>query len=82
MRKVWNWLIESNRWKHVLGGLLIGLGADDWYCANYAGAGVALALELKDKMWGGQFDWIDAGLTYASSIVGQLIRKGVLLCFQ
>jgi hypothetical protein len=82
MRKVWNWLIESNRWKHVLGGLLIGLGADDWYCANYAGAGVALALELKDKMWGGRFDWIDAGLTYASSIVGQLIRKGVILCFQ
>lgn len=37
-QKVIKWLKASNRWKHLVGGLLIGLGADDWYCACYTGA--------------------------------------------
>ena len=38
--KVIEWFSKSNRWKHFVGGVLIGLGADDWYCACYTGAGV------------------------------------------
>lgn len=74
MKKFWKWLKESNRWKHTVGGILIGLGADSNYCAAYAGIGVAAALELKDKMWGGKWDWIDFGLTVGGVFVGRLIR--------
>lgn len=54
MKKIITWLKSSNRGRHIVGGFLIGLGADDTYCALYAGAGVAGALELKDKLWGGK----------------------------
>lgn len=63
MKKVIKWLKESNRYKHLIGGVLIGAGADSLYCAAYAGIGVATALELKDRMWGGKADIIDWGLT-------------------
>lgn len=77
MKKIIEWLKASNRWKHLLGGFLIGLGADGWYCAAYTGTGVAAALELKDRLWGGNWDWIDFALTVAGSGVGQLIRAAV-----
>ena len=78
MKKIIEWLSSSNRWKHLVGGLVIGLGSDDWYCTMYAGIGVAAALELKDKMWGGQWDWIDLSLTVTGAAVGQSIRRALL----
>ncbi len=56
MKKVIAWLKESNRLKHIAGGIIVGLGADDNYCAAYAGVGVSAALELKDKLWSGKWD--------------------------
>ena len=53
MKKLLTWLNTSNRWKHLTGGILIGLGADGNYCAAYGGIGVAAALELKDWLGGG-----------------------------
>lgn len=69
------WLKTSNRWKHLVGGLIIGLGSDNWYCALYAGIGVASALELKDRLWGGEWDWIDLTLTATGSVIGYLTRS-------
>lgn len=74
MKKIIKWIKESNRWKHIIGGFVIGLGADSNYCAAYAGCGVAAALELKDKLWGSKWDWIDFGMTLFGVIVGRLIR--------
>ena len=74
MKKFWNWFLSSNRYKHFLGGIVIGFFADSTYCAAYAGAGVAGALELKDKLWGGEWDWIDFGCTLAGVFVGRLVR--------
>lgn len=74
MKKVIKWLGESNRSKHLVGGMMIGVGADGLYCAAYAGLGVAAALELKDKLWGGQPDWIDFAVTVAGVAVGYLVR--------
>ena len=71
-QKVIKWLKASNRWKHLVGGLLIGLGADSWFCACYTGVGVGAALELKDTQWGGSWDWIDLGLTVGGAVVGHL----------
>lgn len=77
MNKILRWLQASNRYKHLAGGVLIGLGADDWYCALYTGLGVAAALELKDKLWGGKWDWYDLLLTAAGAVAGHLIRWAI-----
>lgn len=74
MKKLIEWFKTSNRWKHLAGGILIGLGADSTYCAVYAGLGVAAALELKDKLWGGKWDWTDLSLTFAGAVLGRVIR--------
>ena len=76
-----DWFKESNRWKHLLGGMVVGLGADDWYCAIYAGGGIGAAMEFKDYQWGGKPDWIDAALTFGGSIVGYGLRYGIGLLF-
>lgn len=74
MRKLFTWLKESNRYKHLLGGIAIGVFANSLYCAAYAGVGVATALELKDKMWGGKFDFVDLSLTLAGVAVSYGVR--------
>lgn len=72
------WLTESDRWKHLVGGIIIGAGANTIYCASYAGIGVASALEFKDKQWGGKWDWIDWSLTIVGVAIGYAIRFGIL----
>ena len=78
MKRFFNWLNESNRWKHLVGGILIGIGANSIYCAAYAGIGIASALELKDKLWGGKWDWIDWLLTVGGVSIGYAIRFGLM----
>jgi hypothetical protein len=77
MKKIISWLGTSNRYKHLVGGAMIGFGADSTYCAAYAGVGVAGALELKDKLWGGKWDWTDFGCTVAGVVIGRLIGMAV-----
>lgn len=79
MNKLINLLKESNRYKHLIGGILIGAGANSLYCAAYAGIGVATALELKDKMRGGKADIIDWGLTVGGVAVGFGVRMIIKL---
>lgn len=74
MRKLFTWLKESNRYKHLLGGIAIGAFANSLYCAAYAGVGVATALELKDKLWGGKFDFVDLSLTLSGVAIGYGVR--------
>lgn len=74
MKKLFTWLKESNRYKHLLGGIAIGAFANSLYCAAYAGIGVATALELKDKLWGGKFDFVDLSLTLAGVAIGYGVR--------
>lgn len=75
MSKNWfNWFTESNRYKHFIGGAIIGLGSDSLYCAGYAGIGVASALGFKDKSWGGKWDWLDWGCTVVGVALGYGIR--------
>lgn len=72
------WLRESNRWKHLIGGCIIGFISDDAWCATLAGVGIASALEYKDQAWGGKWDRLDWGLTVAGVIVGHIVLTKVL----
>lgn len=74
MENIISWLKESHRLQHVVGGLAIGLLSDSNYCATISGLVVASSLELKDKLWGGKWDWVDWALTIGGVIVGRLIR--------
>lgn len=47
MKKIIRWWKSSNHGRHIVCGVLIGLGANDTYCALYAGAGVAGPWNLK-----------------------------------
>ena len=78
MKKIKEWLKTSNRGKHLFGGVLIGLFANSIYCAAYAGVGVASALELKDKLWGGKPDIVDWSLTVAGVAIGYGLRVVIL----
>jgi hypothetical protein len=74
MKRIWQWLKDSNRLKHLVGGVAVGLGANDWYCAEYVGIGVAGSLEFKDYQWGGKPDLIDFTLTFVGVNIGYTIR--------
>ena len=74
MKRIWQWLKDSNRLKHLVGGVAVGLGANDWYCAEYVGIGVAGSLEFKDYQWGGKPDLIDFSLTFVGVNIGYTIK--------
>lgn len=74
MKRIWQWLKDSNRLKHLVGGVAVGLGANDWYCAEYVGICVAGSLEFKDYQWGGKPDWIDFMLTFVGVNIGYTIK--------
>lgn len=74
MKKFWKWLCESNRWKHLFGGVAIGFAGDSSYCSAYVGVGVASALEYKDRAHGGKWDWTDWGLTVGGSLIGRGVK--------
>lgn len=70
MAKIIEWLKDSHRYQHLIGGFIVGLGSTDVYCAAYTGVGVAGALEFKDKSYGNKWDWIDFGLTILGGCCG------------
>ncbi|MCC8038200.1 MAG: hypothetical protein LIP02_08740 [Bacteroidales bacterium] len=72
--KLIQWLKESNRYKHLIGGTLVGLLSDGPYCAAYAAVLTASALEYKDKAHGGAWDWLDWLCTVAGAAIGYGIR--------
>lgn len=78
MRKIINWFKESNRWKHLLGGAIIGALSNDWYCAALAGTCTAGALEYKDWAKGGKFDIIDFLLTIVGVAIGFTIMNTII----
>lgn len=73
MNKIVEWFYESNRWKHLIGGFLVGLIGLNWWTALYSGIVAAGCLELKDKLWGAKWDWIDFTVT----VVGAVIATGI-----
>lgn len=78
MNRFFNFLKTSNRHKHLLGGVVIGVLANTPYCAVYAGVGVASALELKDKLWGGKPDVVDWAMTIVGVALGYGLRMALI----
>jgi len=68
-----SWITESNRWKHLLYAIPIGL-VFTILCV----LGVAAGMEFKDKQWGGKWDWLDFFATILGGIFGQLLQLFII----
>ena len=74
MEKAIDFLKESNRWKHLLGGFILGLLSSSLYCATLVGLSTGGALEFKDKSYSEKFDWIDLACTFVGALIGFFAR--------
>ena len=68
------WLKESNRQKHLLYAIPIGL-----IFTILAVLGCAFGMEFKDKEYGGKFDWLDISATMIGGAIGQLLQIIIIL---
>lgn len=73
MCKLIDFLRESNRWKHLLGGFVLGL-----FLTVLCALGCAGGMEFKDRQWGGRWDWVDFALTVAGGLIGQAVQVLVI----
>lgn len=73
MNKIISFLKESNRYKHLLGGLLVGLFALSSWTAIYSAIVAASCLELKDKLTGNYWDWIDWLMTFCGGAIAAIL---------
>lgn len=76
IKVMFEWLLQSNRLSHVKVGIIIFLLmiAFSFFLLNInwgksaiaslmTTAIAALAVDYKDKLWGGKFDWLDVAAT-------------------
>ncbi len=64
-----SWFTESNRWKHFLYAIPVGYAFSLLFVF-----GLATGMELKDKLWGSKYDWIDWISTIVGGIIGQALQ--------
>lgn len=69
-----NWIKESNREKHLLYAIPIGL-----VFTILAVLGCAFGMEFKDKQHGGKFDLLDIAATMIGGLIGQIIQVAIIL---
>ena len=69
-----SWIRESNRPKHLLYAIPIGL-----VFTILAVLGCAFGMEFKDKEYGDKFDWLDVAATMIGGAIGQLLQIIIIL---
>ena len=70
------WIKESNRWKHLIGGFILGL-----VLTVLCTLGCAGGMEFKDKQWGGRWDWLDFLATVIGGVLGQAVQVLIIYLF-
>ena len=68
------WLKESNRYKHLLYAIPIGL-----ILTILAVIGCAFGMEFKDYQYGNKFDWLDILATLIGGVIGQILQVLLLM---
>lgn len=68
-----SWITESNRQKHLLYAIPVGL-----VFTILAVLGCAMGMEFKDWQYGNKFDWLDVAATLIGGAIGQLITIIIL----
>lgn len=73
MNKFFTFLAVSNRYKHLIGGFIVAALAGSFYAAIYAAAVAASCLELKDRLYGNPWDWLDWLSTLLGGIIAAIV---------
>lgn len=73
MNKIFSFFAASNRYKHLIGGFIVAALAGSLYAAIYATAVAASCLELKDRLYGNSWDWIDWLCTLLGGIIAAIV---------
>ncbi|WP_301746650.1 hypothetical protein [uncultured Duncaniella sp.] len=73
MKKIFTFLKQSNRYKHLVGGFLVGIFAYNALGALYSATVAGSCLELKDKLHGCPWDWIDWLMTIAGGCAASIV---------
>jgi len=68
------WLGESNRTRHFAYAIPCGLVGTELFVL-----GLALGMEIKDRMYGARFDWLDIAATLLGGMVGQAVQAALVL---
>ena len=68
-----SWIRESNRPKHLLYAIPIGL-----IFTILAVIGCAFGMEFKDREYGNKFDWLDIAATEIGGLIGQILQIGLI----
>ena len=68
------WLNESNRMKHLLYAVPVGL-----IFTILCVLGLASGMEFKDRMHGGKWDWLDWTATMIGGLAGQIIQALIIV---
>lgn len=68
------WLKESNRMKHLLFAIPIG-----FLFTILCVLGVASGMELKDRMYGNKWDWLDWIATMLGGLIGQIVHIAIVI---
>lgn len=63
------WLAESNRFKHFIFAIPVGI-----LLTLLGVIGIAIGMEFKDKQYGGKWDWLDFLATILGGIIGQITQ--------
>lgn len=79
MNKIFSFFAASNRYKHLIGGFIVATLAGSFYAAIYAAAVAASCLELKDRLYGNSWDWIDWLCTLLGGIVAAIVLHLIVL---
>lgn len=69
-----SWIKESNRPKHLLYAIPIGL-----IFTILAVIGCAFGMEFKDREYGNKFDWLNIAATMIGGAIGQLLQIIIIL---
>ena len=69
-----NWLKESNRIKHLIYAIPVGL-----IFTILAVLGCAFGMEFKDWQYKGKFDWLDIAATMIGGAIGQILQIILIL---
>lgn len=72
MNKIISFLKKSNRYKHLVGGFMVGLCAMSPWTAIYSAIVAASCLELKDRLHGCPWDWTDWLCTVLGGFIAML----------
>lgn len=73
MNKFFSFFAVSNRYKHLIGGFIVATLAGSFYAAVYAAVVTASCLELKDRLYGNTWDWLDWFCTLIGGVIAAIV---------